>query len=135
MNTQELKTTLTELTAKLSPEDQKKLASVISAVVTPPEPEITSKLWFEDPEIRDRVMAKLGEANYRKFVQMTKTAMDKHAEGVKVAGDAVTFGRLQCHGFMGEMLKICSELIQKSQDEKDPDQKAAQAVLSILGGA
>ena len=135
MNTQELKDTINSLKGRLSPEDQQKFAGVLTALTAPPKPEpVEDKLWIQDPETVKKAYEKLGPEGFRKLAAATKVALDKHAEGVKIAGDAVTFGRLQCRGFMDEMLKICSSLIQKSQDEKDPQQKAAQLALSILGG-
>jgi len=133
MNAEELKTTLSELKEKLSPGDQQKFAGVLSALTAPPaEPE--EPIWFQDPETVKKAYEKLGPEGFQKLAIATKTALDKQAEGMKIAGDAISFGRLQCHGFMDEMLKICSTLIQKSQDEKDPQNKSAQLVLSILGG-
>lgn len=135
MNPEEIKTTLADLKNKLTPEDQQKFAAALSAMVAPKEePPPQEKLWFEDPETVKKAYEKLGPDGFRKLASATKIAIAKHQEGIKIAGDALNFGRLQCDGFMGRMFEHCAELIKKSQDTSDPQNKTAEIVLAILGG-
>lgn len=109
MSTPNLAALAADISSKLAPQDQQKLAYLLQQA-TPEE-----KPWFLDPEKAIAHFEKVGEAQFTADVESTKTAMSKYAEAQKIKGDLITGGRYLCVGFMDQLIKESAALLAQQQ--------------------